>query len=91
MIRLTENYSIDKTDDLNWTVFVHGVCGEKSKTPGKETCKALSYHADIEHAVAQVLRNIADGRGHETVGAYLDDIKKTFQVISFAIKNGGTQ
>jgi hypothetical protein len=86
MIRLTETYSIDKTDDLNWTVFVHGVCGEKSKTPGNETCKALSYHADIEHAVAQVLRNIADGKGHETVAAYLSDIKEVFQVIHLALK-----
>ena len=86
MIRLTETYSIDKTDDLNWTVFVYGVCGEKSKTPGRETCKALSYHADIEHAVAQVLRNIADGKGHETVGAYLSDIKEAFQVIHLALK-----
>ena len=86
MIRLTDNYSIDKTDDLNWTVFVHKTSGEKSKTPGAETCKPLSYHADIEHAVAQVLRNIADGKGHETIAAYLSDIKEAFQVIHLALK-----
>ena len=89
MIKLTTNFAIDKHDSLNWVSLKrHEI--KKGKHAGKISWQRIFYHACIEDAIKQIVRELAEDNLPEscTVVEYLELIDRAYKKVAVNLTKG---
>lgn len=80
-IKLTDIYSVVKSDDLNWTLTE---LKETKKGDVKE--KNVFYYPSLLASLTDAVKIIADEKDARTVKGYIDNLKEAQTVIMVALK-----